>query len=354
MLNVSKAVTALEFAATAAQRLQGATAGSYIEYTQPTRVEPPVLVDLRSSTLPYIEDVLHTALNLFSAYYLLAVHFTVEVGNINVLRLLDKLNPDRDATTAVASSNYANMLSRESASENVLGLPFPSTASMENLKDNIAQVTQNTTLSVGKLIEVTIVSGESRASFPVMVRFRTNTMTPELMTHTLSLEGNKVSMKERWHGVRSGQLRFVRDFMLGHDLIKEHQRNALNDASGYYQSQMKRSNRNFLSALFSGTPSVARMSAVLVMNDDTAKELEHKIRGKLSNFNVREKLFEESRAMLMFIIHPEWETVTIYHQSIERPTEVTVREIQRGNKGNKGPDILEVLNALKDNKAPSF
>ena len=80
-----------------------ATSKSLIEYTQSTRVEPIVLLDQTAVQLPYIEDVLKVVNSVFAAYYLQAVALSVNVGRVDTVRLLERLNPQRSVTNAAAT-----------------------------------------------------------------------------------------------------------------------------------------------------------------------------------------------------------------------------------------------------------
>ena len=376
MSSSDKVTTALEFANHIPDLIRSARSGSLIEYTRPTRVEPMVLVDKRVAQQPYIEDILHAGLNLFAGYYLQAVSLSVDIGNVNVMRLLDKLNPNRDPLDAVSNTSW----SLTSFESNAGGLPFPDqqipaeytqedlgrqaqrqakhiedadSLSGSDFEDAIKDINENANLSVGKLINVDVKSNGEEASFPIQVRLRTNMIRPDVLAHTLSLSAKEVSKKERWHQWRSGQIGFFKDLVLAQDMIDQHRDNLLKDASGYYRSRMDNRRKNVLSAVLSGNPSVATASAMMVMDAETAKELERKTRGKLENFKHREKIFSESYAMMFFDVDPEWEQITIYNRSIEEPTEVSVREIQRANKRNNGPDITEILNAFRQNQSPT-
>lgn len=372
MFDSKSVVTALEFSSQIPEMLRAAKGGSLIEYTRPTRVEPMTLVDLRAAQLPYIDEVLNAGLNIFSAYYLQAISMTVEVGNVNVLKLLDKFNPKRDLGRAAGDG--ARMLSSRLSQESFKhGLPFPGqddggiAASLEARNDDfveddrtsvgsasIRDINENANLSVGKLLEVSVKSDGQSATFPVQVRLMVNTMRPDLMAHTLSLGSKATGIKERYHQWRSGQLKFWRDLVLAQDMISEHRKNLLNDESGFYKNQSKRSSNNKLSGLLSMNPSIGTASSMIVMTTDTAKDLERSARGRLKDAKTREKIFSETLSMMMFVIDPDWEQVTIYHQSIDEATEVSVRELQRANKRGGGPDIMEILNAFRQAKSPTL
>lgn len=216
MFDSKVAVTALEFAAQVPDLLRSSTSSSLIEYTRPTRVEPVCLVDLRAAQLPYIDDVMHAALNIFSGYYLQAVSLAVNVGSVNVLKTLDKLNPNRSPIEAAdrGARDFGKWsFSGESFS---FGLPFPDqdrglVASLEARRQDsessmeatiteqerdmeggpgaksIADINENSNLSVGKLLDVKVKSEGQEGSFPVSVRLMVSTIRPDVMAHTLSL-----------------------------------------------------------------------------------------------------------------------------------------------------------------------
>tara|TARA_B100000700_G_scaffold157245_3_gene174567 strand:- start:6197 stop:7273 length:1077 start_codon:yes stop_codon:yes gene_type:complete len=344
MLDGKDAVSALDLARDIAKGVAATRDGSLIEFTRATRVQPVTLVDQRAAQLPYIEEVLASGLNIFSAYYLQAVALSVDVGKVNVIKTLGRLNPNRDPLDSLGAQ-----LSTESRA-----LPFPGQElSQEDSAEGSARdVREEANLSIGKLLEVNIESNGNKAKFPINVRLMVNTVRSDILTHTLSLDSGKVSLKERYHKWRSGQIRFVQDLIMSQDLIDQHKKNLIEDASGYYKSRTASKRRNTLSALLSQDWSVATASSIFVIHQQTAKEIETKLRGKLDDFRTREKLFEETYGMLLFVIDPDWESVTVYHRSIEEATEVSIREIQRMNKSGKGPDIGEILNAFRQNKSP--
>jgi len=81
--------------------LHAAKTDSLIEYTQPTRVEPSILIGgdcLFSEALPLVQQSL---LSMFAGYYLQAVAIDATIGKISIHKKLDKLNPTRSPSNAV-------------------------------------------------------------------------------------------------------------------------------------------------------------------------------------------------------------------------------------------------------------
>jgi hypothetical protein len=75
-------------------------ADSLISFTQTTRVEPICILDQRALHLSYTTDILQALNSVFAAYYLQAAAISVNVGKIEVGKLLGHLNPDRQSFNA--------------------------------------------------------------------------------------------------------------------------------------------------------------------------------------------------------------------------------------------------------------
>ena len=356
---------------------------SLIRFSKSTRVEPIAIVDQRVTHLAYTSDVMQTLSSLFIGYYLQAVALATQVGRVNVVRLLDALNPTRDvhdaaATKLVDSISMAGLLSLESYQ---YALPVPNEAvgieafgetayrsmsksvTEELAKNDLPKVDgvdmgksikdafQAVNLSVGKLLEVTVKDGKSEATFPIMVRLIATIVGSDILVHILGDGSRNSTMKERWHAWRAGQLDFWRDIVMASDLIEEHRRVLLKDKTGTYEEILNRRRGNAAASALSGTPSIGTASNLIILSDQSARELEAQVGGRLSSVQVRDKIFMNSYVMILAIIDAEHEQVTFYHRGIALPTQLSVKELKVANKGT-GPDVAEILKAYQLGNRP--
>lgn len=389
------ALTALRFVLSLGQGLfKHQKADSLVSFTQSTRVEPIALIDQRALQLPYVGDVMQSLNSLFIGYYLQAVSLLVNVGRIDVVKLLDAVSPTRDAWGAVGNvmsvESHGGMLSLESY-QHSLPIPFQ-TASLEDIeststKEGMASVgaqtlgtltgakgmqnlekgakpgasggpdikglNEATNLSVGKMVQVNVEDDGKKATFPISVRLIATPIRGDVLTHILGDGSRNISAKERFHAWRSGQIEFVRDLIFCQDLIDEHRKALMKDDSGAYAEILARRATNASAGVMSGTPSIGTASNLVVMTTQTAKELEHSIGGRLSDVNTRNKVFKNTYVMIMVVVDPEWEQVTIYHRGIALPTKLSVKELKTANKGT-GPDIGDILKAYQLGQNPSI
>lgn len=349
---------------------------SLIEFAKPTRVEPFVLIDADAIHLEAMQDVQQSLLNMFTGYYLQAAALLATVGNVQVIKQLDKLNPNRDVVENALNSpgwtfarsaveGYASPNAHRTMLSTSYAHRLPHATGRLALEDDqqdvvlgandkaVASVKDLTNLSVGKLINVEIGDGSGKKfTLPVNVRLIASSIPTRNLVHNLTKGGDEDhSMKERFHGWKSGRLSFIGDILFANDLIKAHRQRQMGDIDGTYAQMAARANKNAISAILSAEPSIANASNLVVMTERTSRELENAMGGRLSDFRVRERMLQQTSIMIMAVIDPLTDRVTFYHRSIPHETDVGVRDLKVANKGG-GPDVGDILKAYQIGSAP--
>ncbi len=335
---------------------------SLVEYTSVARVEPITLIDGTCLYMDMLPDVMQSLQSIFSGYYLQAFALSTHVGSIDVVKQLERFNPNRSAGSAVgqqlgtAISNYAQeSLDDYTHRLPVMGDPRNAKPAMEAsvIQDSVNAVTELANLSVGKLLNVEIIEGDKKAVIPVSIRLLANSITPDSLIHILSAGSKEVSLNERWYQWKSGQIEFFRDLVFCQDLIDEHKKHLMDDKDGLYDAILRRRTENKIAGVVSGNYSVASASNLCVISKDTATKLELNTNSSLKNFKARQKIFENTYMMLMAVIDPEWDRVTFYHRGIPEATTLSHRDLKTANKNN-GPDIKDILTAYRAGSAPGL
>lgn len=362
-----------------------ARSDSLIDYTRQTRVEPIALIDTDCLYLEALPDVMQSLQSIFCGYYMQAVAVSTNVGNINVGRHLDRLNPNRNvgdtaAQTAgwlLATENYKHRLPTydNAVAMEAIGDHIPTNVA-NHIDAKLAEANKPSTervgfgknaaqamhelanLSVGKILEVEISDGGHKATIPIAIRLMASSLPSASLVHILTADSDDLStsVKERYHAWKSGRLEFIKDLVLCQDLIDARRKNLIHDKDGVYSNMIARRRNNGLSTMLSGNPSVATASNLVVVSSDTAKQIELKmgsVGGKLKNFKDREQLFKNTSVMIMAVIDKQWERVTFYHRGIPETTEASVRDLKISNKGS-GPDVSDILKAYQFGNAPAL
>ena len=387
---------------------------SLSEYTRMARVCPRVLIEEGLRGLPYIGELLHTNCNIFAGYYLTAVSMMADINGVSVLERLERLNPDRDPVrytvhkfgktqfgtedyqdSSLSVESFATGLPTKAKQQRMVALESMAwddsrgryvrasvlAASLEaagpkdsskpdekdgkkgegkdsrqievgnRARDAIVSVNENNNLGVGKILEVSLTNRGETISIPVTLTLAVGTTDSESLSHILGLWKRDYKFKERWHGMRSGELKFWREFVFMQDIIENQRKALIRDKSGYLSSMMAQSTKNTAAAAISGSASVATASSTIMVSAETARQIELECGFKFDDYGSRQRVFESTFAMLLFVVDTEWEMVKIYHRGIEHPTRLTIKELKSAGKGN-GPDIAEILKAYQLGRAP--
>ena len=335
---------------------------SLVSATSVARVEPIVIVDKDCLFLEYLPDILQSTQSIFVGYWLQALSLITNVGDVNVGRVLDKLNPNRKVDTSGFLNTIVSAgIGKESltyASESLkYKLPTVALEAKDDDKggaiakvDNIADLTN---LSIGKIINVTIKNNGQEAVIPISFRLMVNTLPPASCVQLLSQGSVDLSFSERWFKWRAGRISFIKDLVFCQDLIREQKRTLMTDKDGVYSEIAKRAKNSRLASFFSKNPSLAEASNIVVISEETAMQLRVKHNLNLDNFKDRQKIFDKTYAMILVVIDRNYERVNMYHYGISTSTSVGLRDIKVANKGS-GPNIMEVLTAFKGGNAPVF
>lgn len=350
---------------------RAARSDSLIEYTRSLRAEPVVIVDSSIVNQPYMTDVMQSLVSIYAGYYLQAVAISCNVGKVDVVKLLEKINPSR------SPAENAGMLIGDIATDEDGFYGFESYKTAKGRRQwslpnysaearNVAEVhhaglarktsevaSTVSNLSVGMLLDVEITDEGKSAVFPVSVRLIVSAIGKQALMSILTFGEKDNSVKERYHAWRAGQIELIRDNIFCQDLIDDYRRTMIKDSSGTYKAIRDRSNNNKIAALLSGTPSVATASNIVVMSTQTASELESHVGSPLTSYQTRQRIFESTYVMLMVVVDTQWEQVTIYHRGISKPTEVSIKQMKAINKSS-GPDVAEILKAYQLGNNPTL
>lgn len=365
---------------------------SLIDITQVARVEPLTVISEDCLNLDCLSDVLQSTLNVFTGYYLQAMALSGKINNVKVVRALDRLNPDRhyndlmiaNESLTISTEAYRfrlptttnkraaqadvarvvreparRSLSSEAFSEidkiHVVGHDDVLDADSINADKTFISKTaiEVSNMAVGKLINVDICIEDKTINIPVSVRLSTTRMSNDTIMHILALKKDDNTLVERFHAWRSGRIGLIKDLIFCQDLINEHKKALIHDEDGTYSEIVRRVNSAKLYGILSNNPSLVSASNIFIFSEAVAKELEVKMGGKLSSSHTREKVFENTYAMILIVIDREWDIVTFYHRGIAQPTTVSTKDIKSAAK-DKGQDISDFLKAYSLGNAPQF
>lgn len=343
--------------------------------TKQTTVEPFCIISKDCINLPYISDVNMSLLNIFIAYYLQAVYQLVSLEDVRTRKILKAIGTD------VSFSLESNIPSLESIKYSLPGLEADEETTFKNagVSKNTESLIAPSNLAIGKIIDVqfTLPGKQDKASnepakpvsvnVPVIVKMLVNVVGNNAIESLLIRHKEDVSFSERWFSWRAGRISFWSDMVLCTDLINESIRNSISPDNSIVSDVDSRVNTAFLNKLSNiavaandgrdpkglDVYSFGVASNLYVITNTEASAFEYKLGGKLSNPDIREKLFKNGYAMVLAVVDPDRERVKFYVQGADGYTDLSVREIKATSKG-KGPDVVDMMKMLQLGTAATF
>jgi hypothetical protein len=381
-----------------------------------TRVEPIGIVEDVCLSLPWLDDLLHTSLSVYAAYYMQAALTMSQVGGVKVLRTLDQLHPNRGMDTYLETTenrpitraamqpighqygaNHDLMFSLETygrkdaictsmESKEVKVWTFnPKTNEYMGIISDIDKIQQRlkkqenrdrdevtpyedsprirselhaalyepSNLAVGRLIELEFKDAGKSVLIPIVCRLQMSPLPSKNIVDIMALTGEDTGVVERFHSARSGRIEWIRDFMLASDLLRKYRSTLLQETSGVYDEVVARTSRNHAASILTGRVSYNSASSVWIISQETAKRIAGRLGGKITDSRVRKQLFNNVSAFIVAITDEEYNRATFYYRDIETGTSVNAKTLKRPPKDG-GIDIAEVFKAYTMGNSPTF
>ena len=340
------------------------------------RIEPITLVSSSLSSTKELYNVLHGVLNIYAAYYLQAVGIlSAQLADVRILKILDKINPDRDVKTLLTSGYIA----AESFVNSTLtlknckyGFPVPgTTVATEHIFDEDEGTHLGSSIqrletfeklgsAVGKVVEVKfkVRPSDSKSvgdetTIPVVVKLDTMIIPSDVLSTILVSNKNEITLGSRFEQAIRGRISFIKDFILCSDLIKTQKKTMIKDPTGAYAALLKRINNSRIYSALSGNISLAGVSSIVVISDEDENLIQRFIGGKLTNEQTRDIVFDNTSAMMIVVVSEAWERVTIYIRDTSSYSQSSFDAFKgSADKGNN--NIGDILKSLTAGQAPSF
>lgn len=365
-------------------------ADSIVEYTRITRCEPIGMIDHTITLNPVIPDLMSTLTHVYAVMYSQAFSLSINarINGIDVIKTLSKINPNRNLKSStfgleshslrlptynrnISTESYLpeknktgirmTMEAKEPKSKKTTNViynvptretngdssnpPTKSTNSRAGVDlDNVSKFHPN--LTTGVNFNVTVVADHRTVEIPISMRILANSLDKDNIISILEAGVVNRTVKERWRGWRSGELTFWKDLVLCRDILRADRANLIKDKTGMYTEITKRRGNNAFVGAATATPSISQVSNILVVSQSTIDEFERVSLKRITNNKVRETLFNATQIMILAIVDPDMETVTLYYHDITVPTTVTFKELKSNTKkGNMDP--MEILKAYQ-------
>lgn len=343
---------------------------SLTEYLRNTRVEPLCMIERSLSYQDVTKDIVLSHLNSFCSWYLQAAQrkLSIEVDGARIQGTLESLSTNRNVWDTLGLESAA----RFGIFDEHFSLPFSEEAALEaaaqptqrgdgkgnqaagfDTAESVRMITDSASLSSGKTIAIKIRDG-ARNDFtvPIQVRFQTKLVDAQLLADIFKANDANLDMSVRIKMLGLGDITW-KELFTSEDIISAQERVRLADKKGEVVNVFNKQMHDTLYAAATGVIPINRASAVTIITAATARKLEATIRGRLSDYRVRQRFFKNTAATLLSVVDVEEEMVTTYYRGINDSADNPFSFYKREG-GKSGTDILPVVKALLAGNAPRY
>lgn len=230
---------------------------------------------------------------------------------------------------------------REEAQNKLTGLK----SSYDN-SNSIHTITDASNLTVGKMIDVKLVSQGVTVTVPVRAVLSPKFISPEDFVEMSGESYQDTSNTGRWRLWRSGAIG-LGDYIFCFDLIEAHKKRMLADKTGTIMSSTNKKLKLLATAIANGTAAPNAVSTGIIIAKQTATALENKMGGNLNNKHIRDEYFSGNNTCMLIVVDTRREVFTLYQKGIADYKIYGFSTISKNKSKANGVDINSVLDAYK-------
>lgn len=212
--------------------------------------------------------------------------------------------------------------------------------------NSIHTITDASNLTVGKIIDVKLVSNGVTVTVPVRAVLSPKYITPEDFIEISGNDAADMTSTGRWRLWRSGAIGF-NDYMFCTDLVQQYKRRLMADKTGTLMSANVKKMKVLANAIASGEAAPNAVSTGVIITKRTATALENKMGGNLSNPNIRKAYFDGNNTCLLIVVDTTRENFVLYQKGIADHRTYTFNTISKNRAKGNAVDIKSVLEAYK-------
>jgi len=319
---------------------------SITEEISPLLIDPRVVISTDLRGIPEIENILYILNDTFAVYYLQAFTMISDIVDIRTKKVLKSLSSiKRDNTSKLGPIVLEDM--------SLMGDEFALEAKKEISDVKGRQNKEFSSYNLVKVLDVSVTvtdkkDKDSTITIPVTIRLNPVYVPNDVLDGILGASKARHSLMNRLDDLRSGNISFVKDFLLNMDLRKEHQRLLMKDPTGMYYEVSTKVNKAIRNYATQGVKGYGAFYNMAIISEDDAKRMETALGGSFTKKRIRDKLFARNYVTIMAVVDREWERVTFYTRDIDAFGTISF-EMLKDKKASNDRDMMSLLQSVSKN-----
>lgn len=366
-------------------------ADSLEEFNQILYNEYTTLVEQSLLGLDYLPGILEKLQILMAGNQLTAISLLVGVPEVDIIGTLDQISTRRNTADAAARSGARLGKFAMGESRGRFGLPSydnlaiavgeSTRGARRNPNQQVAaestsvdkaarvsstlpqnfvkQLVEQEGLSQGKQFSAIFERNGNKVEVPMRIRLDVKSCPTEGLETIIAFSDQTKDFWDRYlrlqyKGDRNGsvldKIAAAKDLAFSNDLMEEYRKNRYRDKTGYYTKMMEKRNGNWLSGLLTLAPSINNASGIIVVSQETIDGLEAQMGGSFDDFNVRQRIFQDTLTVYYVVVDTTWNKVTIYTRGMNGSQELDKSDFSKSKSGSA--DVNKIIEAYRSGAQP--
>ena len=335
--------------------------GSLPEFLKSTNVEPICLIESNLAYQDIANNICSMALDITAIMYLKVFSrlMTVDINAVHVTRMLEKLATERDLMGTLAAMEddsidfiSAGLLADDYGRDKKDRNRDPKFNGVETNSKAYSPITDNTNLSVGKLLNCSVTNGKEKLDIPISIRLRTKQVQPKLIKDIFEANYANLNIYQRIKLYNLNETTFL-EALTACNEVSQQERIRLADKDGVIRSHFMDAAKDVGYMALTGEVPINRASGIMIISDETAAMIGRTAHLRLDRYKDREKFFEGTATMMIIVVSMQDEVCDMYLRGYKDGSTETFRRIQ-SNSTKSQQDLTPVIKDLLQGQIPSL
>jgi hypothetical protein len=352
------------------------TSISLINYIKSSQIASTCFIAKRISQEEVLKDLLVNLYNIYSGFVMTAVQLNTAISASRTVK---------DAFSLVSTENYKDPineyipLSEKLQSLNPVFQQDPNTDSNTNKSDNqtddvkivdIKDKSQNVKASglstpsiivpdkvlipAGRTLKVTFTTQFGKPIDMILNLMLYPVFVPDEVFDQFLKFQYPTTSKNRWLQWRAGEISFFKDFIFEMDIRKDQRTARKKDKSNILSKMFGERNDHNIQQMKKISTNNQRQNianTILIVNKSDFEYTCKKAFIKFEDPKVREKFFSTSMCLMMAVVDPNYSTVELYYNGLDKAGIYTYSQLKANAKDEK-TDIMDIMKAFSQGLAP--
>lgn len=366
-------------------------------FVRPSLIESPNFMQASLAEEPVVNDILKNLYNIYVGYILCALQMNdLVVGNRRVRDILETVstagafesfidtkslvtglqgsietvrpvvynkkgevvdNPD-DYETKPHPTKWNDLIVAYDASGRPIRKSTPPQATHNTRAVTSPDKAHNIPIASGRQIELTFSTGPDSdpITLTINVKFNTRLVPDSVMEFILSQDFTN-DIYRRWLQYRAGEIRFLKDFVLGVDKVNRKLDAVKKDTTGVLTDMFAHKNKNvfkrILSVVGKGPTSHNLANSILMIDEATAARETKKIGFSFDRLSDRKRFFDNTYNLFIVLVDNRYSRVTIYTNGIDQSASYSFNDLKASAATDK-MSMKEIVDYLSRSQMPKF